>query len=83
MNKFNQFMIDELDLLLTFPQESLMQGLKIHHDAHQSVVNAAERLFAKGMITQPDGGYLTDLGIDLANHARHIHIALKSGMGTH
>lgn len=83
MTNFNQDMVEELNLLLKFPQESLMQGLKIHHDAQQAVVHAAERLFAKGMITQPDGGYLTDLGIDVADHARHIEVVLKSKVEQH
>ncbi|MBU3023431.1 TIGR02647 family protein [Aestuariibacter sp. A3R04] len=73
----DQDMVDELNLILKFPTTSLMQGLKIHHDASQSVVHAAERLYAKGVITQPDGGYLTDLGIDLAEHARRIQLALS------
>ncbi|QJR81504.1 TIGR02647 family protein [Alteromonas pelagimontana] len=77
MTEFDQDMTAELNLLLKFPTESLMQGLKIHHDASQTVVNAAERLYAKGIITQPDGGYLTDLGIDIADQARRIQAALS------
>ncbi|GFD69123.1 DNA-binding protein [Alteromonas sp. KUL156] len=82
MSSFDQDMLDELNLLLKFPTDSLLQGLKIHHDASQAMVNAASRLYSKGLVTQPDGGYLTDLGIDLADHARHIQSALcprKSG----
>ncbi len=75
---FNQDKTDELNLLLKFPTQSLMQGLKIHHDASQSMVLAAERLYDKGLITQPDGGYLTDLGIDVADHARQVASALTS-----
>lgn len=77
MTLFDQDMTDELNLILKFPRDSLMQGLKIHHDASQAMVHAAERLFAKGMITQPDGGYLTDLGVDIADHARMIQSALS------
>jgi uncharacterized protein (TIGR02647 family) len=83
MTTFDHEMLDELNLLLKFPSDSLLQGLKIHHDASQSIVNAASRLYAKGLITQPDGGYLTDLGIDLADHARHIQSALGSHNGSH
>ena len=83
MNTFNQDMVDELNLILKFPTNSLLQGLKIHHDASQTMVNAASRLYAKGMITQPDGGYLTDLGIDVADHARHIQGALCTSKGGH
>ena len=56
MTTFDHEMLDELNLLLKFPSDSLLQGLKIHHDASQSTVNAASRLYAKGLITQPDGG---------------------------
>lgn len=76
MSVFDGEVIEELNLILRFPRESLMQGLKIHHDANQAIVNAAERLYAKGIITQPDGGYLTDLGHDIADHARRIQDAL-------
>lgn len=80
---FTQALTAELNLLLKFPAQSLMQGLKIHHDAPSDVIDAAQRLFAKGVITQPDGGYLTDLGLDLAEHARMIESALTHGPGCH
>jgi uncharacterized protein (TIGR02647 family) len=47
------------------------------------MVNAASRLYAKGLITQPDGGYLTDLGIDLADHSRHLQSALCNRKSSH
>ena len=74
---FSGDMIDELNLILKFPTHSLMQGLKIHHDASPDVIDAAERLYAKGVITQPDGGYLTDLGHDLAELAQKLRSALS------
>lgn len=70
-------LIAELDLLLKFPTDSMMQGLKIHHDADQGVVAAAERLYEKGITTQADGGYLTDLGLDLSDHAHKLINALQ------
>lgn len=73
---FNQQLTDELNLILKFPNKSLMQGLKIHHDADPAVISAAQRLFDKGIVSQPDGGYLTDLGHDLAEHAQVIQSAL-------
>ncbi len=69
--------IAELDLLLKFPMKSLMQGLKIHHDAEPDMVSAAKRLYNKGIVTLPDGGYLTDLGYDLAEHAQIVQSALS------
>lgn len=76
--QMSQEMTEEMNLLLKFPLDSLMQGIKIHHDAEPSVVAASERLFAKGVISQIDGGYLTDLGRDLAEHAHMLCNALKS-----
>ncbi|ABG39518.1 conserved hypothetical protein [Paraglaciecola sp. T6c] len=71
-------MVSEFNLLLKFPTTSLMQGLKIHHDAEPAVIDAAKRLFEKGIVTLPDGGYLTDLGHDLIEHAQVVQSALAS-----
>lgn len=75
--QFNSEMAQELNLILKFPDKSLMQGIKIHHDADPEVIEAAKRLHAKGVISQSDGGYLTDLGHDLAEHAQIIQSALS------
>ena len=76
--QFNAQMLDQLNLLLLFPTDSLMQGLKIHHDADPKVIQAAKRLHELGVITLPDGGYLTDLGLDLIEHAQVLKSALTS-----
>lgn len=73
---FTSDMVAELNLLLKFPSKSLMQGLKIHHDAEPVLIDAAKRLFDKGIVTLPDGGYLTDLGHDLFEHAQIVQMAL-------
>lgn len=73
---FNQALTDELNLILKFPSNSLMQGLKIHNDADPAVIEAAKRLFEKGVVDQPDGGYLTNLGYDLSEHAKVLQSAL-------
>ncbi len=65
---FNAAIIDELNLLLKFP-ESSMEGLKIHHSAEASMVEAAQRLHAKGLTSHSDGGYLTELGREAAQSA--------------
>lgn len=67
----------EMNLLLQFPTESRMNGLKIHHEAAEGTQEAAKRLFSKGYIDQPDGGYLTDAGIELVDHIQKIHSALS------
>jgi uncharacterized protein (TIGR02647 family) len=73
---FTKELTEELNLILKFPHKSLMQGLKIHHDASPEMIAAAQRLFDKGIVSQPDGGYLTNLGHDLAEHALVIQSAL-------
>jgi uncharacterized protein (TIGR02647 family) len=70
--------IAELELLLLFPDNSMMQGLKIHHDADPNKIDAAKRMYEKGIITQTDGGYLTDLGYDLQKHANILHMGLQA-----
>ena len=65
---FNTELTAELNLILKFPSTSLMQGLKIHHDASPDVIAAAKRLFDKGIVTQEDGVYLTNLGLNLLNN---------------
>lgn len=74
---FTQQMMDDLNLLVKFPTESMLQGIKVHHDADQSVISACNRLYANGIISQEDGGYLTDLGQDLSHHANVLMQALK------
>jgi uncharacterized protein (TIGR02647 family) len=67
-----QSQLDELALLARFNLDTEQQGLKIHHDAAPSLVAAGQRLHAKGMITQPDGGYLTPLGHETSEHAQAL-----------
>lgn len=75
--QFDKNMIDELTLLAKFPRNSKMQGIKIHSDADSSLIDAAKRLYDKGITDSNDGGYLTDLGLDLIEHVTLIHSALK------
>lgn len=64
--------IEELNLLSLFNLDSIQEGLKVHHEAGAEKIAAAERLFEKGIITQVDGGYLTNLGIEAAEHAHAL-----------
>ena len=53
----------ELNVLALFDSASQQVGIKIHqHEAPADTVAAAQRLHAKGLISQSDGGYLTPLG---------------------
>ncbi len=67
--KFTPEHIAEINLLLQFDISSSATGIKVHHDADPSVQSAVQRLFEKKLCTQPDGGYLTDEGIEMAEHA--------------
>jgi uncharacterized protein (TIGR02647 family) len=58
----------EIRVLTLFNLDSAMEGIKVHHTADAETVAAIQRLYAKGLVTQPDGGYLTDLGIHCAEH---------------
>lgn len=65
-------MVAEIHLLSLFNLSSHQEGVKVHHDAEPHLIEAAKRLFAKGLTTQSDGGYLTDLGIEVAEHAQRM-----------
>jgi len=64
--------IAELELLMLFDLSAFQAGIKIHKNAKPEAIAAAESLFKKRFITQEDGGYLTDLGIDAAEHAQRL-----------
>lgn len=63
-------LLDELELLNLFDLNSTQGGLKVHHDADEKKITAAQRLFNKGMTTQSDGGYLTDRGVETTEHVQ-------------
>lgn len=67
-----QRLIDEIEVLLQFRLDTTQEGIKIHHTAREGLVQAATDLFEKGLITQPDGGYLTDLGYETVEHLQHV-----------
>lgn len=62
--------IDELAILMMFDLSTTQVGIKIHSDATEPTKLAANRLFEKGLLTQADGGYLTNLGYEAAQHAQ-------------
>jgi uncharacterized protein (TIGR02647 family) len=70
--KFTSEHIEELNLLLQFDLSSTFTGIKVHQDAAQEVQAAVASLHDKGLCTLPDGGYLTDEGIEMAQHAERI-----------
>lgn len=65
-----QELIDEIEVLLRYNLDTTQEGIKVHQDARQGLIEASERLFNKGLISQKDGGYLTDLGHEAAEHTQ-------------
>ena len=68
----------ELDVLLHFQSPSGLEGIKIHKSADAAMISAAQRLYEGGFITQVDGGYLTPLGVQAAEHAHSLFLMLNS-----
>jgi len=58
----------EIKILNLYNLDSQMEGLKVHKDADNETRAAIARLHEKGLLTQNDGGYLTDLGVHCAEH---------------
>jgi len=71
-------LIVELDILSRFNLTSTLEGIKVHKSADPEVIAAVQRLHEKGLLTQLDGGYLTDLGREAAEHAQSALTILTS-----
>ena len=66
----------ELDVLIRYNLDTSLQGIKVHKTASPEVIEAVQRLYSKGLLTQKDGGYLTDLGRAAAEHAQALMLML-------
>ena len=73
-------LVHELNTLIRFNLETGLQGIKVHKDADGKVISAVQRLHAKGLVTQADGGYLTSLGREAAEHAQTMLGILTAGV---
>ena len=71
-------LVEEIKILTLFNLTSIQEGIKVHGSAGPEAVSATKRLFDKGLVSQNDGGYLTDLGIEAAEHAQGVLTILKS-----
>ena len=65
-----QELVDEIELLLRYNLDTTQEGIKVHHSARQGLIDAMHRLFEKGLVSREDGGYLTDLGHEAAEHTQ-------------
>nr|WP_184035379.1 TIGR02647 family protein [Chitinivorax tropicus] len=68
----------ELELLARFSLASRLQGIKLGAEAQDSLVSAAQRLHQKGLISEPDGGYLTEEGFQLAESLQRVLAVLDT-----
>lgn len=73
---FSREQIAEIEILIHYNLETTQQGIKVHSSAGEDHVDAVRRLFEKGLVTQIDGGYLTDLGRSAAEHAQALILML-------
>ena len=69
--------IEELELLNLYELDDSFAGIKIHHEAAPARISAARRLFEKKMTTLIDGGFLTPLGIEAAEHVQTLVTMLQ------
>ncbi len=71
--RLTEELADELDALLLFNVVNPQEGIKVHKSADAHRIDAIQRLYDKGLVTQPDGGYLTELGREAMEQ---VHMAL-------
>ena len=71
-------LVEELKALIHFNLSNVQSGVKVHKSADPVVIGAFQRLYEKGLVTQADGGYLTPLGVEAAEHAENLLIILTS-----
>ena len=74
----NSELLEELNILAQFNLDTTQEGVKVHSSASDAVTAAAQRLFEKGITTQVDGGYLTELGRTAAEHTQHLLLIMKA-----
>ncbi|TQV88102.1 TIGR02647 family protein [Aliikangiella coralliicola] len=71
-------LLAELEILNLFNLNTTQAGIKIHHTASPNAISAAQRLYDKGIISQSDGGYLTDRGVETAEHVQQLVSLLQA-----
>ena len=74
---FDNDLQNELNILTQFNLKNEQDGIKIHNEAATELASAVARLHEKGIVTQVDGGYLTDIGRKAAEHAQDVFTILK------
>jgi len=69
---YTQDIVEELNILVRYNLSTTQEGIKVHKTATPETIAATHRLFEKGLISQDDGGYLTNLGIETAKQAQAV-----------
>jgi len=77
MTEFNSQQLEEIHVLSLYDLNNSHEGLKAHQDARAETLQAMERLFKKGLVSQSDGGYLTALGREAAEFAQALKSILR------
>ena len=75
---FTPELVAELEILAHYNLTTTGEGIKVHHTAEPTMIAATRRLHDKGLVTQSDGGYLTSLGIEVAEHVQAALTVLKT-----
>lgn len=78
---YTQNNLAELEVLMLYDPSNSQEGIKVHKTAEPTLISAAKSLFEKGFITQVDGGYLTHLGQEAAEHAQTLFTMLNAHSG--
>ncbi len=67
----DQELVDELALLRRFAMGGHV-AMDVHDNPDPAVVAAAGRMHQKGLITEPEGGQLTDSGREAIEHMERL-----------
>jgi uncharacterized protein (TIGR02647 family) len=70
--QFTQDNLEELNILIRYKLTTTLEGIKVHKTAAPATIEATRRLHHKGLITLEDGGYLTSIGHEAAEHANAL-----------
>ena len=69
---YTQDIVDEINILVRYNLSTTQEGIKVHKNAAPESIAATKRLFNKGLVTQEDGGYLTNLGHEAAEQEQTV-----------
>ena len=74
---YNPKLANEINILSQFNLNTTLEGVKVHSSAGPEAIAAAQRLYEKGLTSQADGGYLTELGRNAAEHTQNLLLILE------